>query len=64
VSLPGWGATWAQASGSANVTATNLDYNRTLAPGAGTQIGFNGTFSGTNTAPTSFTLNGSTCTTG
>jgi mannan endo-1,4-beta-mannosidase len=64
VSLPGWGATWAQASGSANVTATNLDYNGALAPGSGTQIGFNGTFSGTNTAPTSFTLNGSTCTTG
>ncbi|TDV57824.1 cellulase family glycosylhydrolase [Actinophytocola oryzae] len=64
ISLPGWGATWAQASGSANVTATNLEYNGNLAPGAGTSIGFNGTFSGTNTAPTSFTLNGSACTTG
>jgi mannan endo-1,4-beta-mannosidase len=46
------------------VTATNLDYNRTLAPGGAARIGVNGTFSGTNTAPTSFTRNGSTCTTG
>ncbi len=64
VSLPGWGATWAQASGSANVSATNLDWNRNLPPNGSTGIGFNGTFSGTNTAPTSFTLNGNTCTTG
>jgi mannan endo-1,4-beta-mannosidase len=64
VTLPGWGATWAHASGSANVSATNLDWNGNLAPNASTGIGFNGTFSGTNTAPTSFTLNGSTCTTG
>jgi mannan endo-1,4-beta-mannosidase len=64
VSLPGWSATWAQAAGSANVSATNLDWNRNLAPNASTGIGFNGTFAGTNTAPTSFTLNGSACTTG
>jgi chitodextrinase len=62
---PGWGATWTQAAGSANVTATNLDWNRTLNPNGGnTSIGFNGTFTGTNTAPTSFTLNGTACTTG
>jgi mannan endo-1,4-beta-mannosidase len=64
VTLPGWSATWAQASGSANVTAANLDWNRGLAPGGTTQIGFNGTFPATNTAPTSFTLNGTACTTG
>ncbi len=63
VTPPGWGATWAQASGSANVTAVNLDWNGGLAPGAGTRIGFNGTFSGANTAPASFTLNGNACTT-
>lgn len=63
VTLPGWSATWAQASGSANVTAVNLDWNRGLAPGGTTQIGFNGTFPATNTAPTSFTLNGAACTT-
>jgi mannan endo-1,4-beta-mannosidase len=63
VTLPGWAAEWAQASGSANVTATNLDWNRSLAAGGSTQLGFNGTFTGTNTAPTSFTLNGNACTT-
>ncbi|MEQ0564517.1 cellulase family glycosylhydrolase [Amycolatopsis sp. NEAU-NG30] len=62
VTLPGWGATFAQ-SGSA-VTAKNLSWNGTLAPNASAGIGFNGTYSGTNPAPTSFTLNGSTCTTG
>lgn len=64
VTLPGWSATWAQAPGSANVTAANLDWNRGLSPGGTTQIGFNGTFPATNTAPTSFTLNGNACTTG
>ncbi|NGY64693.1 cellulase family glycosylhydrolase [Lentzea sp. NEAU-D13] len=61
VTLPGWGATWAQSGG--NVTATNLSWNRTLAPNGSTSIGFNGTYSGSNPAPASFTLNGSTCTT-
>ncbi|MDX3661486.1 cellulase family glycosylhydrolase [Streptomyces sp. ID05-26A] len=61
VTLPGWGATFAQ-SGAA-VTATNLSWNGSLAPNASTNIGFNGTFSGSNPPPSSFTLNGSTCTT-
>ena len=61
VTLPGWGATFAQTSGGA-VTATNLTWNRTLAPNASTSIGFNGTYSGSNPAPASFTLNGNTCT--
>lgn len=59
----GWNANWSQPSGSANVTATNVSYNGTLAANASTQIGFNGTFTGTNAAPSTFTLNGSTCTT-
>lgn len=59
----GWNATWAQATGSANVTATSMSYNGTLAPGTSTQIGFNGTFTTTNTAPSTFTLNTATCTT-
>ncbi|TDV47862.1 endo-1,4-beta-xylanase [Actinophytocola oryzae] len=59
----GWNATWTQASGSANVTATNMSYNGTLSANASVQIGFNGTYSGTNTAPTTFTLNGAACTT-
>jgi endo-1,4-beta-xylanase len=58
---PGWGATWTQ--GSAGVTATNLSWNATIAPNASVGIGFNGTFTGTNTAPTAFTLNGAACTT-
>ncbi|MFL6144594.1 MAG: endo-1,4-beta-xylanase [Labedaea sp.] len=65
VTLPGWSATWAQAAGSANVTATNLDWNRTLAPNGSTSFGFNGTFTGTsNPAPTAFTVNGTACTIG
>ncbi|WP_327561783.1 endo-1,4-beta-xylanase [Actinophytocola sp.] len=61
ITPPGWSATWAQSG--ANMTATNLDWNRTLNAGTGTTtIGFNGTFTGTNTAPTGFTLNGTACT--
>jgi mannan endo-1,4-beta-mannosidase len=62
VTMPGWGATFTQSSSGA-VTATNLSWNGTLAPNASTSVGFNGTFTGSNPAPTSFTLNGSTCAT-
>ena len=58
----GWSATFSQ-SGAA-VTATNLSYNGTLAPGASTSIGFNGTHTGSNPRPTAFTLNGAACATG
>jgi hypothetical protein len=61
--MPGWGATYTQATGSNAVTATNLSYNGTLNPNASISIGFNGTHTGTNTAPTAFTLNNTTCTT-
>jgi mannan endo-1,4-beta-mannosidase len=60
----GWNATWAQAANSPNVTATSMSYNANLAPSASTQIGFNGTFTTTNTAPSTFTVNGATCTSG
>jgi cellulose 1,4-beta-cellobiosidase len=56
----GWSANWTQ-SGS-TVTATNAPWNGSLAAGGTTDIGFNASHSGTNTAPTSFTLNGVTCT--
>jgi endo-1,4-beta-xylanase len=59
----GWNATWTQAAGSANVTATNMSYNGNLAANGSAQIGFNGTYTGTNTAPSTFTLNGATCVT-
>jgi endoglucanase len=57
----GWNAVYDQATGSPNVTATNVDHNRTIGAGASTTIGFNATYSGTNTRPASFTLNGQTC---
>ncbi|MBP1781737.1 glycoside hydrolase family 9 protein [Micromonospora chalcea] len=44
------------------VTATNLSYNGTLAPGASTSFGFNGTHTGSNPRPATFTLNGTACT--
>lgn len=47
-------------SGSA-VTLTNAAWNGTIAPGGSQQIGFNGSHTGTNAAPASFTLNGTTC---
>ncbi len=55
----GWSATWTQTGTS--VTATGLSWNQTLAPGASTEIGFQGTHSGSNPSPTSFTVNGSVC---
>jgi mannan endo-1,4-beta-mannosidase len=63
VTQPGWGATFTQASGSANVSATNASYNGTIAPNGSVGIGFNGTFSGANAAVTSFTLNNASCAT-
>jgi chitodextrinase len=55
----GWSANWTQ-SGS-TVTATNAPWNGTLAPGQTADIGFNGSHSGQNPNPSSFTLNGATC---
>ncbi|XTZ15498.1 cellulase family glycosylhydrolase [Micromonospora echinospora] len=55
----GWSATYSQ-TGPA-VTARNMSYNGALASGASTSIGFNGTWTGSNPAPTSFTLNGTVC---
>src|SRR5690349_1580282 len=56
----GWSATYSQ-SGSA-VTAKNASWNGRLASGASTSIGFQGTRTGSNPTPASFTLNGVTCT--
>jgi xyloglucan-specific exo-beta-1,4-glucanase len=60
----GWGATWAQASGSPDVIADNLGYNGTIAPGGSVQIGFNGSWTGSNPSPAAFTVNNNTCRTG
>ena len=58
----GWSATFTQ-TGSA-VTAQSLSYNGSLATGASTSLGFNGSWTGSNPAPTAFTLNGTVCTGG
>lgn len=55
----GWNAQITQ-SGPA-VTASSLAYNGTLGTGATTSFGFQGTYSGTNTAPAGFTFNGVSC---
>ncbi|MBB4910106.1 endo-1,4-beta-xylanase [Actinophytocola algeriensis] len=59
ITPPGWSATWSQDG--TTVTAANLSWNRTIAAHGSTGIGFNGTYSGTNTPPTAFTLNGTQC---
>ncbi|MGC0327424.1 endoglucanase [Streptomyces sp. SAI-170] len=56
----GWNGTWSQ-SGS-TVSATNVDWNRTLSTGASTDLGFTATFTGANPKPAAFTLNGVACT--
>jgi hypothetical protein len=57
----GWSATWTQAAGSSNVSAVNAPWNGSLGTGAATDIGFNGAYSGTNSPPTVFALNGVVC---
>jgi hypothetical protein len=54
-----WNATATQTG--SHVTATNLSYNATIAAGASTNFGFQATYTGTNTPPGQFTLNGSSC---
>ena len=56
----GWPVTFTQSG--ANVTiASNAQWNQSIATGATLSVGFNGNSTGTNTAPTSFTLNGTAC---
>ncbi|GJF27883.1 endoglucanase [Kitasatospora sp. NE20-6] len=54
-----WNATVTQ-SGAA-VTAKDAGWNGTLAPGGTASFGFQGTYSGSNTLPTQFTVNGAAC---
>lgn len=54
-----WGGAFVQ-TGSA-VTLSNLSYNGALAPGGTVNPGFNGSWSASNSSPTSFTLNGTAC---
>ncbi|ASW54456.1 pectinesterase family protein [Plantactinospora sp. KBS50] len=55
-----WGFTANPASGS--VLATNVDYDAVIATNASIDVGFNGSWTGSNPSPTGFTLNGTACT--
>ncbi|MDY7088486.1 MAG: cellulase family glycosylhydrolase [Actinomycetota bacterium] len=55
-----WNAT--VTSSGADVTAANASYNGSVATGATVSFGFNGAHTGSNPVPTSFALNGVTCT--
>ena len=45
------------------MTITNASYNGAIASGGNTSLGFQGTWTNSDAAPTAFTLNGATCTT-
>ncbi|WP_374238120.1 cellulose binding domain-containing protein [Actinoplanes sp. DH11] len=53
----GWNATWNQDGRTVRVTSDG-----SLAPGASTNVGFVGAYSGPNVPPAVFTLNGTVCT--
>ncbi|MFC7485041.1 cellulase family glycosylhydrolase [Luedemannella flava] len=55
-----WNAAVTQSG--AQVTARNVSYNGSIATNATVSFGFNGSWAGSNTTPTSFVLNGTTCT--
>jgi endoglucanase len=54
-----WNAGYTQTG--AQVTATSLSYNSTIAPGSSVNFGFTGTFTSNDTSPTAFTVNGAGC---
>jgi cellulose 1,4-beta-cellobiosidase len=56
----GWSATISQSG--KHVTAANPSWSTTIASGASVNFGFNANYSGTNTNPATFTLNGVACT--
>ncbi|MER7459951.1 cellulase family glycosylhydrolase [Micromonospora sp. NPDC126480] len=74
--INGWNLTWTFPSGQRvtqawnatitavgdQVTASNVSYNAGLPTNGSVSFGFNGSWSGTNTAPSTFALNGVTCT--
>ncbi|WP_047894631.1 cellulose binding domain-containing protein, partial [Micromonospora sp. RV43] len=55
----GWNATYSPGSG--QVTARNVSYNSTIAPGASVSLGFQANHTGNTAAPAAFTLNGVAC---
>ncbi len=54
-----WNATISPSSGS--VTVTPESYNSTIAAGGSQSFGFQGTYSGSFSKPSSFSLNGTAC---
>ncbi len=57
-----WNASITQSGG--QVKAMNVSYNASIGTNASVSLGFNGAWTGSNPAPTSFALNGATCTGG
>jgi acetylxylan esterase len=57
--VSGWNATYSPAGG--RVTARNVAYNGSLAPGGSTTIGFQAEHTGNAGPATAFTLNGTAC---
>jgi xyloglucan-specific exo-beta-1,4-glucanase len=55
-----WGTTITQSG--AKVTATNVSYDGAISAGGNTSFGFQGTWASSDSPPTSFTVNGATCT--
>lgn len=55
----GWNGTWTQSG--KNVSIASLSWNGTLATNGVADVGANFNYTGTNSAPTSFTLNGVAC---
>ena len=57
-----WNAQLSQSG--ADVSVANAGYTALIVPGGSVSLGFNGSVNGANSSPSSFTLNGVTCTTG
>jgi hypothetical protein len=57
-----WNGSYTQSG--AQVTVTNAGYNGSIGTGGSASFGFNGSWTGSNPVPTTFTLNGTTCTGG
>jgi len=55
-----WNGSFTQSG--ASVTVKNAEYNGSIDPGSSINFGFNISYSGSNTKPTSCTLNGTACT--
>ncbi|MET7336055.1 arabinofuranosidase catalytic domain-containing protein [Nonomuraea sp. NPDC005650] len=76
--INGWKLTWSFASGQtitqlwngsytqsgSQVTVSNVSYNAAIPSGGSVGFGFNGAYNGSNPVPSSFALNGVTCTGG